>query len=178
MATRKTEKEEVKEVKTVETENIEAVDEAVEPTEETVSDEINEELIKELVNAKIAEMMASAEVKSKEIIENAEKKAAEIMEKVAEKTEGKSSLSEENEKINAELEEYTLVHVFKGDGKYAEDIYLSVNGDNCLVKRGYPIRIKKKFAVLLEQSYQQDLMAKEYMEKKEKEYELNEKEYM
>lgn len=178
MATRKTEKEEVKEVKTVETENIGAVDEAVEPTEETVSDEINEELIKELVNAKIAEMMASAEVKSKEIIENAEKKAAEIMEKVAEKTEGKSALSEENEKINAELEERVLVQLFKGDGKYADDVYLAVNGENCVVKRGYPVEIKKKFAILLENSYQQDLMAKEYMEQKEKEYELNEKEYM
>jgi len=79
---------------------------------------------------------------------------------------------------NDELEEYTVVQLFKGDGKYADDVFLAVNGENCVVKRGYPVKIKKKFALILEQSYQQDIMANEYMSQKQDEFFKKANEYV
>lgn len=126
---------------------------------------------------KIAELMAAAEERANAVIEKAEKAAEEIVKKATEATD-KTSTDEENKKINDELEEYTVVQLFKGDGKYADDVFLAVNGENCVVKRGYPVKIKKKFALILEQSYQQDIMANEYMSQKQDEFFKKANEYV
>ena len=125
---------------------------------------------------KIAELMAAAEERANAVIEKAEKAAEEIVKKATKATD-KTSTDEENKKIN-ELEEYTVVQLFKGDGKYADDVFLAVNGENCVVKRGYPVKIKKKFALILEQSYQQDIMANEYMSQKQDEFFKKANEYV
>lgn len=126
---------------------------------------------------KIAELMAAAEERANAVIEKAEKAAEEIVKKTTKATD-KTSTDEENKKINDELEEYTVVQLFKGDGKYADDVFLAVNGENCVVKRGYPVKIKKKFALILEQSYQQDIMANEYMSQKQDEFFKKANEYV
>lgn len=126
---------------------------------------------------KIAELMAAAEERANAVIEKAEKAAEEIVKKATKATD-KTSTDEENKKINDELEEYTVVQLFKGDGKYADDVFLAVNGENCVVKRGYPVKIKKKFALILEQSYQQDIMANEYMSQKQDEFLKKANEYV
>lgn len=126
---------------------------------------------------KIAELMAAAEERANAVIEKAEKAAEEIVKKATKATD-KTSTDEENKKINDELEEYTVVQLFKGDGKYADDVFLAVNGENCVVKRGYPVKIKKKFALILEQSYQQDIMANEYMSQKQDEFFKKANEYV
>lgn len=126
---------------------------------------------------KIADLMAAAEERAKAIVEDAKKTSEEIIKKATEATD-KTSTDEENKKINDELEEYTVVQLFKGDGKYADDVFLAVNGENCVVKRGYPVKIKKKFALILEQSYQQDIMANEYMSQKQDEFFKKANEYV
>ena len=126
---------------------------------------------------KIAELMAAAEERANAVIEKAEKAAEEIVKKATKATD-KTSTDEENKKINDELEEYTVVQLFKVDGKYADDVFLAVNGENCVVKRGYPVKIKKKFALILEQSYQQDIMANEYMSQKQDEFFKKANEYV
>lgn len=126
---------------------------------------------------KLAELMAAAEERANAVIEKAEKAAEEIVKKATKATD-KTSTDEENKKINDELEEYTVVQLFKGDGKYADDVFLAVNGENCVVKRGYPVKIKKKFALILEQSYQQDIMANEYMSQKQDEFFKKANEYV
>lgn len=126
---------------------------------------------------KIAELMAAAEERANAVIEKAEKAAEEIVKKATKATD-KTSTDDENKKINDELEEYTVVQLFKGDGKYADDVFLAVNGENCVVKRGYPVKIKKKFALILEQSYQQDIMANEYMSQKQDEFFKKANEYV
>ena len=126
---------------------------------------------------KIAELMAAAEERANAVIEKAEKAAEEIVKKATKATD-KTSTDEENKRINDELEEYTVVQLFKGDGKYADDVFLAVNGENCVVKRGYPVKIKKKFALILEQSYQQDIMANEYMSQKQDEFFKKANEYV
>lgn len=146
-------------------------------TEEKVKEVNTDETPEKSYEEKLAELMAAAEERAKAIVEDAKKTSEEIIKKATEATD-KTSTDEENKKINDELEEYTVVQLFKGDGKYADDVYLAVNGENCVVKRGYPVKIKKKFALILEQSYQQDIMANEYMSQKQDEFFKKANEYV
>lgn len=146
-------------------------------TEEKVKEVNTDETPEKSYEEKLAELMAAAEERAKAIVEDAKKTSEEIVKKATKATD-KTSTDEENKKINDELEEYTVVQLFKGDGKYADDVFLAVNGENCVVKRGYPVKIKKKFALILEQSYQQDIMANEYMSQKQDEFFKKANEYV
>ncbi len=69
------------------------------------------------------------------------------------------------------LEEYVEVRLFKDGKRYKDDVFLCVNGENCVVQRGVPVKIKRKFAIVLEQSMKQDLDSAEYSEAKQAEFE-------
>lgn len=85
--------------------------------------------------------------------------------KVSEKEEAAPASS-----IDPWLEEYVQVQLFKDGKDYKDDVFVSVNGENCVIKRGYPVKVKRKFALVLEQSQQQDVRAAEYAEAKQKEF--------
>lgn len=53
-------------------------------------------------------------------------------------------------------EERITIRLFKDGGKYKDDVFVAVNGETCVVKRGVPVQIKKKFAEVLERSMKQD----------------------
>lgn len=53
-------------------------------------------------------------------------------------------------------EERVTIRLFKDGGKYKDDVFVAVNGETCVVKRGVPVQIKKKFAEVLERSMKQD----------------------
>ena len=55
------------------------------------------------------------------------------------------------------MEEYVTFELFKDDDKYKDDVYVSVNGSNCVIQRGVPVRIKRKFAMELAKSQQEDM---------------------
>lgn len=64
------------------------------------------------------------------------------------------------EEVKAEaidpMEELVEVELFRDGGKYSSDVYVSVNGENCIVQRGVPVKIKRKFYEVIEQSIEQD----------------------
>nr|DAH16041.1 MAG TPA: hypothetical protein [Caudoviricetes sp.] len=119
---------------------------------------------------KLSAMLAASEAKANEIIATAETRAKEIISAAEKNVKSPEDIDAVNKKINDELEEYTMVRLFKDSDKYKDDVFLCVNGENCVVKRGVPVKIKKKFALILEQSYQQDLLTAELMAEKEKEF--------
>ena len=47
------------------------------------------------------------------------------------------------------MEEYVEVRLFKDSEKYSADVFVSVNGENCVVQRGVPVKIKRKFAEVI-----------------------------
>ena len=55
------------------------------------------------------------------------------------------------------FEEYVEVQLFKDGKDYRDDVFVSCNGENCLIKRGVPVMIKRKFALVLNQSRLQDM---------------------
>lgn len=68
-------------------------------------------------------------------------------------------------KQEAWLNEYVEVRLFKDNEKYKDDVYVAINGKNCVIRRGVWTRIRRKFALLLDQSEIQDLRTAELMEK-------------
>ena len=62
------------------------------------------------------------------------------------------------------LNEYVEVRLFKDNDRYKDDVYVAINGKNCIIRRGVWTRIRRKFAFLLDQSEIQDLRTAELME--------------
>ena len=66
--------------------------------------------------------------------------------------------------VEAYLNEYVAVKLFRDNDRYKDDVYVAVNGHNCVIKRGEWVKIKRKFALVLDQSEIQDMQTAEYLE--------------
>ena len=62
------------------------------------------------------------------------------------------------------LNEYISVKLFRDNDRYKDDVYVAVNGHNCVIKRGEWVKIKRKFALVLDQSEIQDMQTAEMLE--------------
>ena len=71
----------------------------------------------------------------------------------------KNGLSAAEEAEIKRNEEYVEVKLFKDNEKYVDDVYVAVGGQNCVIKRGVPVKIKRKFYLALCQSEHQDNVA-------------------
>ena len=68
------------------------------------------------------------------------------------------------------LNEYISVKLFKDNDRYKDDVYVAVNGKNCIIKRGEWVKVRRKFALVLDQSEIQDLKTAEYLESEQKKF--------
>ncbi len=66
--------------------------------------------------------------------------------------------------LEAYLNEYISVKLFRDNDKYKEPVYVAVNGQNCVIKRGEWVKVRRKFALVLDQSEVQDLRTTAMME--------------
>lgn len=103
----------------------------------------------EAVMAQIAKMLEEAKAEAAAIIKNAKDEA----EKAAS---GKAEMSVEAKKADEYWNEEVEIQLFKDSGKYKDDVYVAVNGENCIIQRGIPVKVKRKFAEVLRQSLAQD----------------------
>ena len=110
-----------------------------------------------------AAMLAEAEAQAAEILAAAEEKAKTILKAAEEKPEGAAK----------EEEEYVWVKLFKDNGKYKDDVFVSCNGENCVIKRGVRVRVKKCFAEILDNSEHQDYETSVMMDNMSHEFEAN-----
>lgn len=62
-------------------------------------------------------------------------------------------------------DEWVTVELIKDKDKYKDDVFVAVNGERILIKRGKPVKIKRKFAEVLEQSMAQDASTAELIER-------------
>jgi hypothetical protein len=76
----------------------------------------------------------------------------------------KSNAPKSVAEIEAYLNEYVAVKLFRDNDRYKDDVYVAVNGRNCVIKRGELVKIKRKFALVLDQSEIQDMQTAEYLE--------------
>lgn len=68
-------------------------------------------------------------------------------------------------------EELVSVRLFKDNDKYKGDVFVAVNGQSVLIRRGERVAIKKKFAEVLEQSMDQDQRTAGLIERESRAYE-------
>ena len=66
--------------------------------------------------------------------------------------------------MEAYLNEYVAVKLFRDNDRYKDDVYVAVNGHNCVIKRGEWVKVKRKFAMVLDQSEIQDMQTAEMLE--------------
>ena len=124
------------------------------------------------VKAQVEAMLAEA----RQEVEKAREEAAKIVADAKAQVSGE--LTEEqkkaNEKEKAYYDEYVEIELFKDNGRYKDDVTVSVNGETCLVQRGKKVKIKRKFAQALEDSRVQDIKTSDFISLQARELEEKE----
>ncbi len=69
------------------------------------------------------------------------------------------------------LNEYVSIKLFRDNDKYRDDVYVAVNGKNCIIKRGEWVKVRRKFALVIDQSEIQDLKTAEFLDAQQKKFE-------
>lgn len=74
-----------------------------------------------------------------------------------------------NVKIN---DENSLVEIelFRDNKDYKDNVFVAVNGESCVIARGRKVKIKKKFADVIENSMRQDIKTARMMDIKADEF--------
>ena len=137
------------------------------------ADETNKDAINLAdIKAQVEEMLAQAKAEAEKISADAKAEAEKIL------ADAKASVSGEKteEQIKAEEErkaywnELVEVKLFKDNNKYKDDVFVSVNGENCVIKRGERVKVKRKFADVLDKSDMQDYETSLLIESKSSEF--------
>lgn len=114
--------------------------------------------------------LESVKQEVEKILNEAKKEAKKIIDNVKKEVSSKN-LKNENALTEAELaeikknEEYVEIKLFKDNEKYVDDVYVAVGGQNCVIKRGVPVKIKRKFYLALMQQEAQDIQTARLIEK-------------
>lgn len=128
------------------------------------------------VQAQIAQMLEQAKAEAKEIAANAKAEAEKIVADAkssvsGERTEEQKKAAEEEEAYYNEMVE---IELFKDNGKYKSDVFVAVNGVGMMVPRGKKVKVKRKYALVIEDSLKQNKKAVDFMEMKVRELEVAE----
>ena len=120
----------------------------------------------------LADVKAQIEAMKEEMLAAAREEAARIVADA--KATASGELTEEQKKAREKEEAYynelVEVKLFKDNNKYKDDVFVSVKGENCVIKRGEKVKIKRKFAEVLENSDLQDYETSKLIEKKSSEF--------
>lgn len=124
------------------------------------------------VSKQIAEMLAEARKESDAMLAKAREESEKIIAEAKATVNGGES--EEDKAAKAEREAYwnelVEVKLFKDNSKYKDDVFVAVNGENCVIKRGERVKIKRKFATVLDMSDLQDYETSLLIEQKSSEF--------
>lgn len=118
----------------------------------------------EEMQAQMAAMLAEAQA--------AKAEAERLLAEAQQMTNGKMKTAERAAQIEADKargEELVEVKLFKDTGKYKDDVFVGVNGENCVIQRGERVQIKRKFAEVLDHSEHQDYETSLMIEQKSRE---------
>lgn len=107
----------------------------------------------------------AAEVFDAAVDESAVQSNAEVTEANENRTPAPKVREKTHEELIAEEiarnEEYVEVDLFRDNAKYKDDVYVAVGNENCVIKRGMKVRVKRKFALAIEESLREDFRVAE-----------------
>ena len=72
---------------------------------------------------------------------------------------------------NKNVEDMVSIRLFKDNNKYKDDVFVAVNGERVQIRRGDTVKIKRKFAEVLENSMRQDMLTANLIEKESSDFE-------
>ena len=98
------------------------------------------------VKAEIANMLAEARAEANRIVDEARKN-------VGVNTKEREAAIAANKERGEELVEIKL---FRDNDKYKDDVFVGCNGENVVIQRGVKVKVKRKFAEVLDHSELQD----------------------
>ena len=112
----------------------------------------------EELRQQLLDMMAAAKSESAAIIENARVEASRI---VAEARAGLRSdpagmTDEERAAYEAYMNEEVEVKLFQDNDRYRDPVFVGCNGETIAIQRGQRVKIRRKFAEILDNSDKQD----------------------
>ncbi len=83
-----------------------------------------------------------------------------------------ATVKKTNTQKSAKCDENTLVEIelFRDNKDYKDNVFVAVNGESCVIKRGEKVKIKKKFADVIENSMRQDIKTARLMDNKSDEF--------
>ncbi len=113
------------------------------------------------IQAEIAKMLADAKAEAAKIMEEAKKAAAPV---------AGGMTSEEMAAHKAYMDEEVEIKLFKDTGKYKDDVFVGCNGECIAIKRGERVKIKRKYAEILDNSEHQDYETAQLIEQKSGEF--------
>ena len=138
-----------------------------ETVEETqVADQTKQETSLAEMQAELARMMAEAKA--------AKEEAQRMLEEAKKITAGQVTTAERAAEIEADRlrgEELVEIKLFKDNGKYKDDVFVGCNGETIAIKRGERVKIKRKFAEILDNSEHQDYETAVLIEQQTKKFE-------
>lgn len=114
---------------------------------------------------KIAEMLEAAKAEAQRIVDEAKAAVGQGNGKT-----GDAERSAERYAENARGEELVEVKLFKDNDKYKEPVFVGCNGETVAIERGVKVKIKRKFAEILENSDKQDYETSKLIERKSNEF--------
>ena len=135
-------------------------------TENVKVDSDNLDAMKAEMEAMKAQMLADAKAEAEKIV--AEAKAS----VKGKKTDAQKKADEKEKEHYNELVE---IELFKDNGKYKDDVFVAVNGVGCIIPRGVKVKVKRKYALAIEDSMKQDRKTSDFIELKVRELDEAEK---
>ena len=107
----------------------------------------------------------AAEVFDAAVDESAVQSNAEVTEANENRTPAPKVREKTREELIAEEiarnEEYVEVDLFRDNAKYKDEVNVAVGNENCVIKRGMKVRVKRKFALAIEESLREDFRVAE-----------------
>ena len=122
------------------------------------------------------EQLSAAELKIAEMLEAAKAEAQRIIDEAKAAVghgNGQTNDAERSAEREAEIargEELVEVKLFKDNDKYKEPVFVGVNGETVAIERGVRVKIKRKFAEVLDNSDKQDYETAKLIERKTDEF--------
>lgn len=113
------------------------------------------------ITKQVEAMLAQAKAEAEKIVADAKASVG------GELTEEQKKAIEERKAYWNELVE---VKLFKDNRKYKDDVFVSVGDETCQIQRGIKVKVKRKFADVLDKSDMQDYETSLLIEKKSSEF--------
>lgn len=118
----------------------------------------------------------ATEAEVAKIIEDAKAEAERILAEAREQAKASAKPQQTKRPDDDYLEEIVDLKLFKDNGKYKDDVFVSVNGKKYQIQRGKTVQVPRYIALCVEDSLRQSGYAAELSESFQEEYQERRKE--